>query len=71
MFNACADEHPIRRAYYAAAAQAQGFALPDLGSAQPLPHKVVSSEKLKAALGYQFLYPNPLTLFQELARESN
>ena len=71
VFNACADEHPIRREYYAAAAHAQGFALPDLGPAQPLPHKIVSSEKLKAALGYEFLYPNPLTLFQELARESN
>ncbi|GAC1601038.1 MAG: SDR family oxidoreductase [Hymenobacter sp.] len=71
VFNACADEHPIRREYYAVAARARGFALPDLGPAQPLPYKVVSSEKLKAVLGYQFLYPNPLTLVQESARESS
>jgi nucleoside-diphosphate-sugar epimerase len=64
-FNACADAHPTRRTYYAAAAQAQGFTLPDLGPVQPQPYKVVSSEKLKAALHYQFLYPNPLAVFDE------
>jgi nucleoside-diphosphate-sugar epimerase len=65
VFNACADAHPTRRDYYAAAARARGFALPDLGPVQAQPYKVVSSEKLKAALGYQFLYPNPLAVFDE------
>jgi len=63
VFNACADAHPTRREYYAAAAQARGFTLPDLGSVQAQPYKVVSSEKLKAALHYQFSYPNPLAVF--------
>jgi nucleoside-diphosphate-sugar epimerase len=63
VFNACADAHPTRRAYYAAAAQARGFALPDLGPVQAQSYKVVSSEKLKAALHYQFSYPDPLAVF--------
>jgi len=65
VFNACADEHPTRRDYYAAAAAARGFALPDMGPVQAQPYKVVSSDKLKAALSYQFLYPNPLAVFDE------
>lgn len=63
VFNACADAHPTRRAYYAAAARARGFALPDLGPVQAQPYKVVSSEKLKQALSYSFLYPDPLAVF--------
>jgi nucleoside-diphosphate-sugar epimerase len=63
VFNACADAHPTRREYYAAAAAARGFALPDMGPVQNLPYKVVSSEKLKTTLNYQFLYPNPLAVF--------
>jgi nucleoside-diphosphate-sugar epimerase len=63
VFNACADEHPTRRQYYAAAATARGFALPDMGPVQALSYKVVNSDKLKAALNYQFLYPNPLAVF--------
>ena len=63
VFNACADAHPTRRAYYATAAAARGFALPDMGPVQNLPYKVVNSDKLKAALNYRFLYPNPLAVF--------
>jgi nucleoside-diphosphate-sugar epimerase len=63
VFNACADEHPTRREYYAAAAAARGFALPDMGPVQHLPYKVVNSDKLKASLNYRFLYPNPLAVF--------
>ena len=69
VFNACADAHPTRRDYYAAAARARGFVLPDLGPVQPQPYKVVSSEKLKAQLTYKFLYSNPLTLFEQPARD--
>ncbi len=63
VFNACADAHPTRREYYAVAAAARGFALPDMGPVQALPYKVVNSAKLKATLNYQFLYPNPLAVF--------
>ena len=69
VFNACADAHPTRREYYAAAARANGFTLPDLGSVQPQYSKVVSSEKLKARLAYQFLFPNPLAIFEQPTRD--
>ncbi len=69
VFNACADAHPTRRDYYAAAARAQGFTLPDLGPVQPQPYKIVSSEKLKARLNYKFLFPNPLAIFEQPARD--
>jgi nucleoside-diphosphate-sugar epimerase len=63
VFNAGTDAHPTRREYYAVAAAARGFALPDMGPVQALPYKVVNSAKLKATLNYQFLYPNPLAVF--------
>ena len=69
VFNACADAHPMRRDYYAAAARARGFALPDMGPVQPQPYKIVSSEKLKARLNYEFLFPNPLDIFEQPARD--
>lgn len=69
VFNACADAHPTRRDYYAAAARARDFTLPYLGPVQPQPHKVVSSEKLKTRLNYQFLFPNPLAIFEQPARD--
>jgi nucleoside-diphosphate-sugar epimerase len=69
VFNACADAHPTRRDYYAAAARARSFMLPDLGPVQPQPYKVVSSEKLKAHLKYKFLFPNPLSIFEQPARD--
>lgn len=69
VFNACADAHPTRRDYYAVASRARGFALPDLGPVQAQPYKVVSSEKLKAQLRYNFLFPNPLYIFEQPARD--
>ncbi len=70
VLNACADAHPTRRSYYAAAARARHFTLPDLGPEQPQPAKVVSSEKLKARLHYRFLFPDPLALFAQPARDA-
>ncbi|RZK17683.1 MAG: NAD-dependent epimerase/dehydratase family protein [Hymenobacter sp.] len=69
VFNACADAHPTRREYYAAAARARGFALPNLGPVQLQPYKVVSSEKLKAQLKYKFFFPRPLSIFEQPARD--
>lgn len=62
VFNACMDEHPTRRAYYLAAAQAIGFAIEQPAIDDTAPYKIVSSEKLKNKLSYHFIYNNPLTL---------
>lgn len=61
IFNACADEHPSREEFYTAAARALNlepphFALPSLTDR----YKIISNTKIKAALGYQFIYSNPL-----------
>jgi nucleoside-diphosphate-sugar epimerase len=66
IFNACMDEHPARRAYYLAAAQAIGFTIEQPAIGDTSPYKIVSSEKLKNKLCYHFIYNNPLTLFTAL-----
>ena len=63
IFNACMDEHPVRRAYYQAAANAVGFTIEPPAVDDTTPYKIVSSEKLKNKLPYHFIYSNPLTLF--------
>ncbi|GAC1442912.1 MAG: SDR family oxidoreductase [Sediminibacterium sp.] len=63
VFNACMDEHPTRRAYYIAAAEAIGFAADPPAMDDTMPYKIVNSDKLKSKLQYHFIYPDPLTLF--------
>ncbi len=62
VYNVVAPEHPSRRALYTANAEQFGFAPPifEVPSEAAAAFKVVSSEKLQKALGYDFLYPNPL-----------
>jgi nucleoside-diphosphate-sugar epimerase len=62
IYNVVAPEHPSRRELYTANAWQFGFAMPIFGalSEASAAGKVVSSEKLQKALGYHFLYPNPL-----------
>jgi nucleoside-diphosphate-sugar epimerase len=62
VFNACADEHPLRKEYYTLAAQLAGLATPVFISNGPSQYKLVNSEKLKAHLGYTFHYPDPLKM---------
>lgn len=63
VFNACMEEHPTRRSYYRAAAQAAGFVLDEPATEKTAPYKIVNSDKLKNKLQYHFMYQNPLTLF--------
>lgn len=63
-FNACADAHPLRQEYYTAAALSLGleppvFAPPSPGDA----FKIISNEKVKQALDFTFLYPDPRLFF--------
>jgi len=61
VFNACADEHPSRRAFYTRAAEALGLEPPTFDGTDAATGKRVSNEKLKARCGYTFRHPNPLT----------
>ncbi len=61
LFNACADEHPTRKEFYTAQAQLQGFEAPQFSKTDALVgFKEVSNYKIKQALSYEFLKPNPL-----------
>ena len=60
VFNACSPVHPLRGEYYGRAAETAGIELPvQVPSAEPVPYKLVNSDKLISALHYQFLYPDP------------
>ena len=61
IFNACADEHPTRQEFYIAQAKSQGFEAPHFSQEEALVgFKEVSNYKIKQALSYEFLKPNPL-----------
>lgn len=61
-FNACADQHPSKKDFYSHASRLLQLNPPEF-SDEPAPFKIVSSEKLKKALSYQFQYPDPLSMF--------
>ena len=62
VFNACADEHPLRRDYYVRAAELVGIEPPVFSSEGTSRYKIINSEKLKASLHYTFTYPDPLKM---------
>jgi nucleoside-diphosphate-sugar epimerase len=55
VFNACSDQHPSKKEYYGRASAELGLEPPEFSDHQA-PFKIVSSEKLKQALSYQFAY---------------
>lgn len=63
VFNAAADEHPLRKDYYSAAALQAGLDLPEFAIETETSFKVISSEKLKSRLGYSFMHPDPSLMF--------
>jgi hypothetical protein len=65
IYNAAADGHPSRQEFYTAAAQAIGLTPPQF--AAPIPFdtfKIISNEKIKKDLQYQFIYTDRCCLFK-------
>ena len=62
IFNAVAEEHPLRRDYYAAAAAALGLPPPRFAADGGPPGKIVSGRKVRARLAYVFQHPDPSRL---------
>lgn len=60
VFNACADRHPARRAFFREKARALGLASPTFADDEKGAFKIVSNEKVKRRLGYRFRHPDPL-----------
>ena len=59
IFNACADQHPTKLDFYKAHAAKLGLEPPTF-IAEAGDYKMVSNEKIKRALNYQFKHPDPL-----------
>lgn len=58
IFNACADNHPTKQAYYSVMAQSLGYATPDCFFVKNSANKIICNQKIKQQLGYQFIYPD-------------
>lgn len=59
VLNVCAPHHPKRRDFYAAAAHKLGLPPPSFSDVDTS-YKIVSSDRLRAKLGYTFRYLDPL-----------
>ncbi|QMU28469.1 SDR family oxidoreductase [Adhaeribacter radiodurans] len=63
VFNAVADKHPSRQEFYTAAAKALQLAPPQFTMHDTPQYKIISNEKIKAALAYEFIRPDPMLFF--------
>ena len=67
VFNACAPEHPTRKAIYRKSCADFGYELPTFVTPEkPVPYKVISPGKLIQATSYVFQYPDPLQFLYQL-----
>lgn len=62
VFNACADSHPTRRAFYTKAFSDCNLELPFFKENDNKTIKIVSNQKLKNLLNYKFKYSNLLSM---------
>lgn len=61
VFNCCSDKHPTRQEFYTKASSALGMEPPEFLSVESV-FKIVSNQKVKAALNYKFIHPDPMIL---------
>ena len=59
IYNVCADLHPTRSEYYTHLTAHAGLEPPTFSTQQTSPNKIVSNEKIKRELDFQFQYPDP------------
>ena len=60
IFNVCADKHPDRKTFYTKQALQQGLEPPTFSANIQGDFKIVSNQKLKDHLGYDFIHPDPM-----------
>ena len=63
VYNACADEHPIRKDFYQAATLAIGAEPPTFLDMERTKFKLINSQHLKDDLAYVFEHPDPMAFF--------
>lgn len=59
IFNVCADEHPSRKEYYSETCKLLGLEPPEFSEIDE-GGKLISNERIKNKLGYEFVYKHPL-----------
>lgn len=62
IFNACADTHPNRRDFYTKSFADIGLGIPVFNEEDALQLKIISNQKVKAVLDFEFKYPDLLNL---------
>lgn len=60
-YNLCADEHPVRAAFYGEQAERYGFVAPTFseGNDSIQPYKLVGNEKFKREASFRYAHPDP------------
>jgi len=58
VFNACADNHPSKKQFYSHARSLLGEEAPSFSDSGESHYKIVSNDKIKQQLNYQFIYPD-------------
>ncbi|MEH6452601.1 MAG: dTDP-glucose 4,6-dehydratase, partial [Psychromonas sp.] len=58
ILNACADTHPTKQQFYLFNALALGLVKPQIANEPSAAAKIVSNDKLKALLSYQYNHPD-------------
>lgn len=66
IFNCCADTHPTKREFYTHAIALIGGVPPKFGESHPNSGKLISNQKVKQRLNYEFKYPDVISItYQE------
>lgn len=65
VFNGCADRHPTRKEYYIREAERIGLKPPSFKEQSKIRYKIVSNQKLKQVLDYEFKYPDPANILED------
>jgi nucleoside-diphosphate-sugar epimerase len=65
VFNCCADTHPTKREFYTRAAESIGFPAPEFVITGTTSFKIISNQKVKRILNYDFLHPDLMKIHFE------
>ncbi len=58
VFNCCADTHPTKKEFYTQAVISIGVPPPEFVNSGPNSFKIISNQKVKQTLNYEFLHPD-------------
>jgi len=64
VFNACADAHPVRSAFYEAAFRNTAKETPAMKAVDSPIHRIIDGAKLKTTLGFDYAFPDPVDFFR-------